>query len=120
MSYYDRPPNSTLRRGKPLAKVGAKRQAEEEEWRALKERVRERDNGTCQAGALGLAPEARCWGPLDPDHFVPVGWWAAGRLVDDNVWSLCRGHHDYKHDDLERAVELGLASRTPGAERPRP
>jgi 5-methylcytosine-specific restriction endonuclease McrA len=97
-----------------MRKVSARREREDDEYLALRRRVLERDGRRCRAHRLGYAPEVPCAGPLEVDHFVPVGVWKGGRLVDDNCWAMCQRLNQAKNADPAWAVRIGIMSRTPG------
>lgn len=98
--------NSTLRQGKPIARVSPKRRAEDAERASVKVAALVRAGNRCEAGAL--VPAVACWGPLDCDEVVPRGVYPKGHLDVDNVQVLCRAHHDWKHDNPDAAVAVGL------------
>lgn len=55
-----------------------------------------------------LVPEVACWGPLDADEIVSRGRRPGGHLDPDNVWGLCRGHHEWKGLHPDEAHARGL------------
>jgi 5-methylcytosine-specific restriction endonuclease McrA len=106
-----------LRRGKPLDRgpgpqrrsrirhTSGKRRAETDLRRSIVEAARERDGGCV---AFLLVPEVSCFGPLDGDEIIARSAWPGGHLILSNVQTLCRAHHDWKHDHPEEAHERGL------------
>lgn len=99
--------NSTLPAAtKPIAKVSAKRKAEEAERASVKVAALVRAGNRCEAAAL--VPEVACWGPLDADEIVPRGVYPKGHLDLENVQIACRAHHDWKHEHPEEAERRGL------------
>jgi hypothetical protein len=93
------------RRG-TLAPESDRRKRERPTYRRMRAAVFERDGHACQAAAL--VPSVACWGPLDPQHVIPRSAWAGGRLVADNVLSVCRGHHEWIGANKTAAADLGL------------
>lgn len=102
----DRAWNSTLRKGKPLARVSPKRKAEEGERASVKVAALIRAGNRCQG--VEAVPEVTCWGPLDADEVVPRGVYPKGHLDLENVQILCRAHHIWKTDNDAEAEKRGL------------
>lgn len=87
-----------------LAPMSKRTKATQALRRAVVAAVHERDRGCV---ARSLVPDVRCWGPMDADEILPRG--RGGSPIDPaNVQSLCRAHHDWKHLNPRRALELGL------------
>lgn len=58
------------------------------------------------AGAV-LVPWVRCGGPLDPHE--PLTRARGGSITDPtNLLWICRAHHDWTHDNPQKAHEVGL------------
>ena len=92
------------KRGKRLNNMSEKRKSELAERRHVREEVHARDGGCV---AIHLVPQVKCWGPLDVDEIKPKG--IGGDWLDpDNCQVLCRAHHDWKHQNILEAKELGL------------
>jgi hypothetical protein len=88
-----------------VKRQSAKRRAE----RALRVEVvaaaRLRDGGCV---AKGRVPGVECAGPLDGDEIIARSAWPGGHLVLENVQTLCRAHHEWKHAHPIAAHDLGL------------
>lgn len=87
-----------------------KRRAETAERKRIVGLAFARDNWQCVAREL--VPEVECWGPLDPDERIARSLWPGGHLVLENVQSLCRGHHDWKHAHPAESIERGLSAHS--------
>ena len=88
----------------PIARVSAKRRAQQGEYERAVQTVLLRDKG-CQA--VHVWREVRCHGRLDPHHVLPRS--RGGALADpDNLLTLCRAHHDSAHAYPELAKQRGL------------
>lgn len=88
--------------------MSAKRRAQVPVRRAVTEQVRERDGGCV---GRELVPEVACWHPvgvpLDVDEVRPRG--TGGSALDpENAQTLCRAHHDWRHQNPNEAVDRGL------------
>ncbi len=99
-----------------IAPRSPKRDAERELRDIVRTLAFARDRHAC-TGPDGGAP-GRCGGELDPDERIPRSSWAQGYLAVDNVQTLCRAHHDWKHARNRDAVALGFR-RSAGAARDR-
>ena len=61
-------------------------------------RVRSMMETPFNAGFLSsMAPNARCWGPTDPEH-QRQGVGMGQKASDRDAWPCCRTHHDQRHD----------------------
>lgn len=90
-----------------LSQQSDKRRAQQGEYDRARQKVFERDRGTCQAA--NVWPEIECWGVRDPHHVWPQGVYPERRCDPDAQIVLCRGHHDAVHfGDPIRARQLGL------------
>lgn len=99
-----------LRRLNPLAKRSEKRKREDVEYRKFKaERMARKQ--LCEACFYGV-PISDCTRyPTDLHHIVPLSAWPAGRMVASNMLCVCRPCHDWIHNNIKRATELGLLKR---------
>lgn len=94
-----------MRRGGPLPFESEKRRAQRPERERVRRLVFARD-GRCVARER--VPEVSCWGPWDADEIRPRS--RGGDPLDpQNVQTLCRAHHDWKHSQPAEAVRRGLA-----------
>ena len=91
---------------RPMKRVSDKRRAERGEYDRAVQRAFARDRHTCRAVAVW--PESgECSGRLDPHHVLPLG--RGGPRCDvENIYALCRRHHDAVHAQPMTARELGL------------
>lgn len=93
-----------------LRSMSAKRRAELPTRREVVEAIARRDGYRCRGA--DLVPEVTCWGPLDPDEWELRSARPGGHLDIDNVWLLCRAHHNWKHAHPIEAGERGLRPRS--------
>ena len=100
--------NTPLRRTGRLNPMSDKRRKALGERKEVREEVLDRDGYTCTA--KDILPDIDCWGPLDVDEIIGRG--RGGDWLDpENCQTLCRAHHMWKHDNPEKALELGLSKR---------
>ena len=95
-----------LRRS-PIARVSAKRRAQQGEYERAVQRAFDRDRGQCQA--VELVPDIACAGRVDPHHVARQSTHPELRCDVDNITSVCRRHHDWIGANPLAARELGLA-----------
>lgn len=50
----------------------------------------------------------RCYGPVNGHEIIKASQWRAGRLVPENVITLCNMHNDWIEEYPARAYVLGL------------
>lgn len=100
----------------PLKQQSAKRRAERGTRADVAAAALARDRGCVAALTV---PEIRCWGPLDPDEWDLRSARPGGHLDLDNVQTLCRGHHDWKHAEPIEAAHRGLRPYPAGYMGPR-
>lgn len=97
---------AVIARRTPLERESTTRRRERAAYAAMRAEVFARDGHACQAA--DLVPHVRCWGPLDPQHVIPLSAWRGGRLVARNVKAVCRGHHEWIGAQPLAAAALGL------------
>lgn len=88
-----------------LRQRSPRREAERDDYAACVAQVARRDGVACKAREV-----SPCRGPLDPHHVLPVGEGGA-RCDPANVILLCRGHHDFAHQQRAAAEPLGIIRR---------
>lgn len=98
-----------LRRNKPLAKMSKKRRAEYAERMNLRRDVFEEADYRCQAASL--VPQVVCFGGLDAHETTPRATHPGSHLRRENVLAICRGHHNWIHDNPADAYSYGLLIR---------
>lgn len=91
---------------KRIPQRSAKREAEDDERRAVRAAVRARAGGRCEA--RHVVPEVTCWGPLDVDEVESRGTHPGAHLDEDLCQLVCRGHHDWRHANPAEATARGL------------
>lgn len=79
------------------------------EWRALRDRVRARDDNRCTVGRL---LGGRCSGVLHVHHIEPVDEHPELALDEDNCLTACASHHP-RWEAVARALRLATGETLP-------
>lgn len=93
-------------RRKPLARVSPKKAAKQAARREVVAAVRARARNRCEGDRF--VPGHRCTYYCDPHEIVQRSAWRDGDLDVDNVVWICRGLHDWAHENVAEAIEVGL------------
>lgn len=90
-----------------LARVSAKRRAEQNAYDTARTKAWLRDRGECQAAKVWA--DVECAGRREVHHVHPVGRFPEFRCDLDNLRTLCAAHHFHAHHvDPIKARKLGL------------
>lgn len=79
-------------------------------WKVAREETLERDGHECQASAYGIATDCVVIGSLHVHHCLPRS--RGGRNNDENLVTLCTGHHVHAHSNVAESIESGLLVAT--------
>ena len=96
-----------LKRGSRLPPESKKRSEEYDLRATVRDRVFRRDGWRCRA--KDLVPSVRCDpGVLDAHEIIPRSAWPGGHLVEDNIVTICRAHHQWVDANPAAAAAVGL------------
>ena len=79
-------------------------------WHAAREERLETDGHRCQAFRFNIGTRCEPWPGIEVHHRLPRG--RGGKNVQENLITLCSGHHRWAESHREDAYACGLLFRS--------